>query len=57
MYNGEKHQSADVTPLRESDAYPAMPEDEIWWEKIFGERMCRYFQEDFGMITRVSQVS
>ena len=55
MYNGEKQQSADVTPLREADAYPAMPEDGYGWEKLFGERMCRHFQEDFGMMTRVAR--
>ena len=55
VYNGEKQQSADVTPLREADAYPAMPEDGYGWEKLFGERMCRHFQEDFGMMTRVAR--
>jgi GDP-D-mannose 3',5'-epimerase len=44
-----------VTPLREQDAYPAMPEDGYGWEKLFSERMCRHFREDFGLITRVAR--
>lgn len=41
--------------LKESDAYPAMPEDGYGWEKLFSERMCRHFSEDFGLITRVAR--
>jgi nucleoside-diphosphate-sugar epimerase len=44
-----------VTPLREPDAYPAMPEDGYGWEKLFSERMCRHFTEDFGLETRVAR--
>jgi GDP-D-mannose 3', 5'-epimerase len=44
-----------VRPLRESDAYPAMPEDGYGWEKLFSERMCRHFCEDFGLATRVGR--
>jgi nucleoside-diphosphate-sugar epimerase len=55
MYAADKQVSADVTPLRESDAYPAMPEDGYGWEKLFGERMCRHFSEDFGLDTRVAR--
>jgi nucleoside-diphosphate-sugar epimerase len=44
-----------VTPLREPDAYPAMPEDGYGWEKLFSERMCRHFTEDFGLQTRVAR--
>jgi GDP-D-mannose 3',5'-epimerase len=47
--------SADVTALREADAYPALPEDGYGWEKIFSERMCRHFREDFGLETRVAR--
>jgi GDP-D-mannose 3', 5'-epimerase len=54
-YNVEKQRSAEVTPLREADAYPAMPEDGYGWEKLFSERMCRHFREDFGMETRVAR--
>ena len=46
---------AEVTPLRESDVYPAMPEDGYGWEKLFSERMCRHFEEDFGILTRVAR--
>ena len=45
----------DVTPLKEEDAYPAMPEDGYGWEKLFSERMCRHFREDFGLETRVAR--
>ncbi|MBA3317601.1 MAG: NAD-dependent epimerase/dehydratase family protein, partial [Gemmatimonadales bacterium] len=54
-YNVDKQRSAEVTPLRESDAYPAMPEDGYGWEKLFSERMCRHFREDFGLETRVAR--
>jgi nucleoside-diphosphate-sugar epimerase len=47
--------SPDVTALKESDAYPALPEDGYGWEKLFSERMCRHFQEDFGLETRVGR--
>ena len=47
--------SEDVAPLKESDAYPAMPEDGYGWEKLFSERMCRHFREDFGFVTRVAR--
>jgi GDP-D-mannose 3',5'-epimerase len=47
--------SADVVALKESDAYPAQPEDGYGWEKLFSERMCRHFSEDFGMYTRVAR--
>jgi GDP-D-mannose 3',5'-epimerase len=55
VYNAARQASADVTPLREEDAYPAMPEDGYGWEKLFGERMCRHFREDFGLMTRVAR--
>jgi len=55
VYNAEKQKSPDVVPLRESDAYPAMPEDGYGWEKLFSERMCRHFREDFGLATRVAR--
>jgi len=53
VYAADKQTSADVVPLRESDAYPAMPEDGYGWEKLFSERMCRHFTEDFGLQTRI----
>jgi GDP-D-mannose 3',5'-epimerase len=55
VYNAEKQKRPEVTPLREDDAYPAMPEDGYGWEKLFSERMCRHFQEDFGLETRVAR--
>src|ERR1700761_2993496 len=55
VYNGEKQTSPDVVPLKESDAYPAMPEDGYGWEKLFSERMCRHFEEDFGLVARVAR--
>lgn len=55
VYNGEKQKSPDVIPLKEEDAYPALPEDGYGWEKLFSERMCRHFEEDFGLTTRVAR--
>ena len=55
VYNADKQRSPDVVPLREEDAYPAMPEDGYGWEKLFTERMCRHFREDFGLVTRVAR--
>ena len=53
VYNAEKQVDSNVTALKEEDAYPAMPEDGYGWEKLFSERMCRHFREDFGLITRI----
>jgi len=53
VYNGEKQKSYSVVPLKETDAYPANPEDGYGWEKLFSERMCRHFHEDFGLETRI----
>jgi nucleoside-diphosphate-sugar epimerase len=55
IYNTDLQQSPDVTALREEDAYPALPEDGYGWEKLFSERMCRNFREDFGIQTRVAR--
>ena len=55
VYNGEKQTNPDVVALKESDAYPALPEDGYGWEKLFSERMCRHFEEDFGLLTRVAR--
>ena len=55
VYAADKQTSADVLPLSEADAYPAMPEDGYGWEKLFSERMCRHFMEDFGLATRVAR--
>ncbi|HDY65717.1 MAG TPA: NAD-dependent epimerase/dehydratase family protein [Phycisphaerae bacterium] len=55
VYAAEKQTNVDITPLKEQDAYPAMPEDGYGWEKLFSERMCRHFREDFGLCTRVAR--
>jgi len=55
VYAADKQDTTDVRPLRESDAYPAMPEDGYGWQKLFSERMCRHFAEDFGLATRVAR--
>jgi GDP-D-mannose 3',5'-epimerase len=55
VYAADKQTDAHVTALKESDAYPAMPEDGYGWEKLFSERMCRHFREDFGIETRVAR--
>jgi nucleoside-diphosphate-sugar epimerase len=55
VYNADKQRDPNVTALKEQDAYPAMPEDGYGWEKLFSERMCRHFREDFGVQTRVAR--
>jgi nucleoside-diphosphate-sugar epimerase len=55
VYAADKQKSEKVVPLKETDAYPAMPEDGYGWEKLFSERMCRHFREDFGLTTRVAR--
>jgi len=55
VYNADKQRDAHVTALKEADAYPALAEDGYGWEKLFTERMCRHFREDFGLETRVAR--
>jgi GDP-D-mannose 3',5'-epimerase len=55
VYAADKQTDPNVTALKEEDAYPAMPEDGYGWEKLFSERMCRHFREDFGLTTRVAR--
>jgi nucleoside-diphosphate-sugar epimerase len=55
VYNQELQNTSDVEPLSEEDAYPALAEDGYGWEKLFSERMCRHFREDFGVTTRVAR--
>ncbi len=55
VYAADKQLSPDIPGLKESDAYPAMPEDGYGWEKLFSERMCRHFSEDFDLTTRVAR--
>ena len=53
VYAADKQTNTEVIALKESDAYPAMPEDGYGWEKLFSERMCKHFEEDFGIEVRV----
>lgn len=55
IYPMYKQTSADVTPLREEDAYPAEPEEGYGWEKLFAEKLCQYYWEDLGLRTRVAR--
>src|SRR5512146_2406227 len=55
VYNGDKQTDPNNPGLKEEDAYPALAEDGYGWEKLFSERMCRHFSEDFGLVTRVAR--
>ncbi len=55
VYNGDKQKTFEAPSLKEEDAYPALAEDGYGWEKLFSERMCRHFSEDFGLYTRVAR--
>ena len=55
VYNGDKQKTFEAPSLKEEDAYPALAEDGYGWEKLFSERMCRHFLEDFGLYTRVAR--
>jgi nucleoside-diphosphate-sugar epimerase len=55
VYNGDKQRDIDNPGLKEEDAYPALAEDGYGWEKLFSERMCRHFREDYGLYTRVAR--
>ena len=56
VYAADKQTTTELEEgLKEEDAYPAMPEDGYGWEKLFSERMCRHFREDFGLTTRVAR--
>jgi GDP-D-mannose 3',5'-epimerase len=55
VYPDYRQKETDVPALKESDAYPAMPEDGYGWEKLFSERMCRHYREDFGLETRIGR--
>ena len=55
VYNQDKQMATDNPGLPEEDAYPAMPEDGYGWEKLFSERMCRHFSEDFGIQVRIAR--
>ena len=55
VYNADKQKTFEAPSLKEEDAYPALAEDGYGWEKLFSERMCRHFREDFGLTTRVAR--
>lgn len=55
VYNGDKQKAFEAPSLKEEDAYPALAEDGYGWEKLFSERMCRHFREDFRLYTRVAR--
>jgi len=55
VYNGDKQKTFEAPSLKEEDAYPALAEDGYGWEKLFSERMCRHFREDFKLYTRVAR--
>ena len=57
VYPEYKQTSADVVPLKEEDAYPAQPQDAYGWEKLVTERLCTHYREDYGLQTRIVQVS
>jgi nucleoside-diphosphate-sugar epimerase len=53
VYAHDKQVDENVTPLKEEDAYPAMPEPGYGWEKLFSEEMCKYYQKDYGMDIKI----
>ena len=55
VYNSTKQKNPFISGLKETDAYPADPEDGYGWEKLFSERMCRHFKEDYGLETRIAR--
>jgi len=55
VYNAQKQNAPFIHGLKEEDAYPAEPEDGYGWEKLFSERMCRHFNEDFGLDVRIAR--
>lgn len=55
VYNADRQKSFESASLKEEDAYPALAEDGYGWEKLFSERMCRHFREDFGLTTRMAR--
>lgn len=55
VYPAHRQRTTDAPPLRESDAYPAAPEDGYGWQKLSTERLCRHYREDYGLDTRVAR--
>jgi GDP-D-mannose 3',5'-epimerase len=55
VYPEYRQLETDIPPLREEDAFPAAPQDAYGWEKLFSELACRYYTEEFGLVTRVTR--
>ena len=55
IYPSYLQESADVTPLKEADAYPADPEEGYGWEKLYMEKLCQYYAADYGFETRIAR--
>jgi nucleoside-diphosphate-sugar epimerase len=55
VYPEYRQMNADVTPLKEEDAYPAQPQDAYGWEKLITERLCQHYREDYGIETRIAR--
>jgi len=55
VYNATKQSRPDLHALKESDAYPALPEDGYGWEKLFSERLCGHFEQESGLSCRVAR--
>ena len=55
VYNQDFQNKSFINGLKEEDAYPAMPEDGYGWEKLFSERMCRHFYEDYGLAISIAR--
>lgn len=55
VYPLYRQQDAEVTPLREEDAYPAQPEEGYGWEKLMTEKLCEYYRQEYGLETRIAR--
>jgi nucleoside-diphosphate-sugar epimerase len=55
VYPEFRQAETNVLPLREEDAYPAMPQDAYGWEKLISERLCRHYREDYAVATRIAR--
>lgn len=53
VYPEYRQMEANIVPLREEEAYPALPQDAYGWEKLMGERLCLHYGEEYGMETRI----
>src|SRR5258708_22909892 len=56
VYPEYRQNDANVTPLKEADAYPAQPQDAYGWEKLVSERLCTHYREDFGLATGIGRI-